>query len=263
MRRIDYHMHTKFSGDSDASPREHIEQALRMGLDEICFTDHRDFDYPIDPFELDTAAYFEELRALKAEYQDLITIKIGVEIGLDRDYIDDINAFIAASPYDFVIGSIHVIHQTEFYYGAYFTGKTKDEAHREFFEETLRCVQTFDCFNVLGHLDYIMRYGPYEDKRVEHEKYQDVIDDILKTLIAKGKGIEVNTSGYATNGDCGFPNFEIVKRYKALGGTIITVGTDAHVSERVGEHVTDVLEHLEAIGFHDVSTFHQRIREGE
>ena len=46
MRKIDYHMHTHFSGDSEASPREHIEQAIRMGLDEICFTDHRDFDYP-------------------------------------------------------------------------------------------------------------------------------------------------------------------------------------------------------------------------
>lgn len=261
MRKIDYHMHTKFSGDSEASPRAHIEQAIAMGLEEICFTDHRDFDYPIDSFELDTKAYFQELNALKEEYRDRIIIKIGVEIGLDLDYIDEINDFINASPFDFVIGSIHVIHQTEFYYGAYFDGKTKEQAHREFFLETLKCVKTFDCFNVLGHLDYIMRYGPYDNKRVEHEKYQDIIDEILRTLIRKGKGIEVNTSGYATNGDCGFPNYEIVQRYKDLGGEIITVGTDAHTSDRVGEHVEDVLKHYEAIGFQDVSTFSKRVRE--
>lgn len=197
MRRIDYHMHTKFSGDSEADPREHIKQAIKLGLDEICFTDHRDFDYPIDTFELDTEAYFKELRALQEEYKDQIPVKIGVEIGLDTDHIEEINDFIAASPYDFVIGSIHVIHHTEFYYGDFFKGKTKEEAHQEFFDETLKCVQTFDCFNVLGHMDYIQRYGPYEDKTIDYARYQETIDEILRTLIAKGKGIEVNTSGYA------------------------------------------------------------------
>ena len=121
-------MHTHFSGDSEASPREHIEQAIRMGLDEICFTDHRDFDYPIDTFDLDTDAYFMELSALKNEYVDRITIKIGVEVGLDTDHIDEINAFVAQCPFDYVIGSIHVIHHTEFYYGEFFKGKTKEEA---------------------------------------------------------------------------------------------------------------------------------------
>ena len=177
------------------------------------------------------------------------------------DHIDEINTFVEQCPFDYVIGSIHVIHHTEFYYGEFFKGKTKEEAHREFFEETLKCVQTFDCFNCLGHLDYIMRYGPYEDKRVEHELYQGIIDEILKTLIQKGKGIEVNTSGYALNKTCGFPNFDIVKRYKELGGTIITVGTDSHTSDRVGEHVEDVLKHYQEIGFDDVTTFTKRVKD--
>jgi len=261
MRAIDYHMHTRFSGDSGANPEEHIKQAITMDLDEICFTDHRDFDYPIDTFELDTDAYFACLRELQEKYKDQITIKIGVEIGLDMDHVQEINDFINASPYDFVIGSIHVIRHTEFYYGEYFKGKTKEEAHREFFEETLRCVQNFDCFNVLGHLDYIMRYGPYEDKRVDHALYRDTIDEILKTLIQKDKGLEVNTSGYAVNGDCGFPNFDIIQRYYDLGGRIITVGTDSHTSDRVGEHVADVLDHYKQIGFEDVTTFTKRVQD--
>ncbi|HBG68296.1 MAG TPA: histidinol phosphate phosphatase, partial [Kandleria vitulina] len=32
MRHIDYHMHTAFSGDSEASPREHIKMAIKKGL---------------------------------------------------------------------------------------------------------------------------------------------------------------------------------------------------------------------------------------
>ena len=261
MRKIDYHMHTRFSGDSVADPRSHVEQAIKMGLDEICFTDHRDFDYPIDEFNLDVENYYQTIIALKEEYQDQITIKWGIEIGLDMNYRSEINELINQYPFDFVIGSIHVINHTEFYYGEFFKGISKVEAHRKFFMETLKCVQTFDCFNILGHLDYIMRYGPYENKLVEHVKYQDIIDEIFKTLIAKGKGIEVNTSGYALHGDCGFPNFKQVQRYYDLGGRIITIGTDSHTSDRVGQHVLAVKEKLEEIGFDDVSTFTSRCKD--
>lgn len=262
MRKIDYHMHTCFSADSEANPREHILQAIKMGLDEICFTDHKDFHYPECPFDLDTDAYFHELKALQKEFQNQINIKIGIEIGLDVEYKDDIEKFIESHPYDYVIGSIHVIHQTEFYDPAlYFKNKTKEQAHKEFFLNTLECVKVFDCFNCLGHLDYICRYGPYIDKSVEHEKYQDIIDEILKTLIEKNKGIEVNTSGYRDRQTCGFPTFEQVQRYYDMGGRIITVGTDSHTSDRVGEHVEEVIQKYQEIGFEDVSTFTKRVRD--
>ncbi|WP_314795132.1 histidinol-phosphatase HisJ family protein [Eggerthia catenaformis] len=261
MRKIDYHLHTHFSFDSNADPREHIKEALNKNLDEICFTDHRDFNYPIDPFELDTVSYFKELKDLQKEYQDKISIKIGLEIGLDMNHFKEINDFVNADDYDFVIGSIHVIRNTDFYYGEYFNNKTKDQAHREFFMETLRCVKSFDCFNVLGHMDYISRYGPYEDKSIDYPKYKDLIDQILKTLIQKNKGIEVNTSGYKVNGNCGFPSFDIVRRYKALGGSVITVGSDAHTGERVGEHIEEVIKEYQKIGFEDVTTFSKRMQD--
>lgn len=262
MKKIDYHMHTHFSTDSEASPKEHVLKAIEMGLDEICFTDHKDFEYPECPFDLDVQPYFQELKQLQKEYKDQISIKIGIEIGLDVEYQKEIEEFINENDYDYVIGSIHVIHQTEFYDPAlFFDGKTKEEAHREFFMNTLECVKAFDCFNCLGHLDYICRYGPYEDKSVEHEKYQDIIDDIFKVLIQKGKGIEVNTSGYRDRKTCGFPSYEQVQRYYDLGGRIVTVGTDSHTSDRVGEHVEDVIKEYQRIGFEDVSTFTKRVRD--
>lgn len=262
MRKIDYHMHTHFSADSEASPREHILMAIERGLDEICFTDHKDFDYPDYPFDLDADAYFNELKKLQEEYKDQIKIKIGIEIGLDVEYKEEIENFVNAHPYDYVIGSMHVIHQTEFIEEAlFFKDKTKEEAHRDFFLNTLECVQTFDCFNCLGHLDYICRYGPYDDKSVNHSLYQDIIDEIFKTLIHKNKGIEVNTSGYKVRGTCGFPDFEQVQRYYDLGGRIITIGTDSHTSDRVGEHVEDVVKKYVEIGFEDISTFTKRDRD--
>ena len=262
MRKIDYHMHTHFSTDSDASPREHILAAIDQGLDEICFTDHQDFEYPECPFDLDLKDYWNELKALQDEFKDQIKIKIGIEIGLDLDFVDEINTLISSYDFDYVIGSIHVIRQKEFCVpGLYFEGLSKEEAHKKFFMNTLECVKVFDCFNCLGHLDYICRYGPYDDKSVQHHLYQDIIDEIFQTLIQKNKGIEVNTSGYRDLKTCGFPNYEQVKRYYDLGGRIITIGTDSHTSDRVGEHVEDVVQHLQEIGFKDVSTFTKKQRD--
>lgn len=259
MRRIDYHMHTHFSADSEADPREHILHAINMGLDEICFTDHQDFCYPEMSFDIDVEAYYQAIQKLKVEFKDQIVIKWGIETGLDLVYKNEIEAMVKKYPFDFVIGSIHVIKGTEFYSpAAFFTHKTKEEAHQAFFEETLACVVGFDCFNVLGHLDYIVRYGPYVDKTIDYNQHQPIIDDIFKALIAKGKGIEVNTSGYAVHHSCGFPNFDLVKRYYELGGRIITIGSDSHTSDRVGEHVGAVIKEYQRIGFKDVNTFTNR-----
>lgn len=256
MKKIDYHMHTSFSADSQAEAKEHVLQAIKMGLDEICFTDHQDFHYPGTPFDVDIESYFKTMLQLKETFKDQIKIKIGIEIGLDRNYIEEINTFISSYPFDYVIGSIHVIRNTEFYDPAlFFENKTKQEAHRDFFEETLACVKTFDCFNCLGHLDYIVRYGPYDDKAVEHSLYQEIIDEIFRTLIKKNKGIEINTSGFNDLKTCGFPSFKQVQRYYELGGRIITIGTDSHTSHRVGENVEHVMEELKQIGFKEVNTF--------
>lgn len=260
MKKIDYHIHTYYSADSEENPRNHIRQAIAMGLEEICFTEHQDFHYPGTNFDLDVDAYYQEIQALKKEYADKITIKWGIEIGLDRNYSKEINSMISKYPFDFVIGSIHVIRNAEFYDPAiFFNNKTKEEAHLDFFKETLACVKEFDCFNVLGHLDYIVRYGPYGDKTIKYNKYQDIMDEILKTLIEKNKGLEVNTSGYLVHKTHGFPNFDIIRRYYELGGRIITVGTDSHTYERVGENVINVLQEYQNIGFKDVSTFTDRV----
>lgn len=262
MRRIDYHMHTYFSTDSKESPRNHVLQAIKNNIEEICFTDHQDFYYPEVSFDVDIDNYYQEIMALKDEFKDQITIKWGIEMGLDINCQKEINEVVKKYPFDFVIGSMHVYNNMDISLPtAFYANKTKDQVHHDFFKATLECVKTFDCFTVLGHLDYIVRYGPYDDKTINYALHQELIDEILLTLIEKGKGIEVNTSGYAVHQTCGFPNYEIVTKYYQYGGRIITVGTDSHTSDRVGQHVDDVLNKLETIGFKDVSTFTNRIRD--
>ena len=187
MRVIDYHMHTHFSGDSEANPREHVLKAIEMNLDEICFTDHRDFDYPIDSFELDVENYYQEIQSLKEEFKDQIKIKWGIEMGLDLDHQEEIENLIQQYPFDFVIGSIHVIHHTEFYYGEFFKGKTKEQAHREFFEETLKyiLVQIVRIKNGNEIVEYDKRFdllGSYDEYNLS-QKIKVIVEENFDTTL--------------------------------------------------------------------------------
>ena len=78
--RADCHMHTYFSGDSEAKPEDMVLAAIDKGLEAICFTDHEDIDYFCDDIEFvfDPETYFKELGALKEKYKEKLDIRIGV-----------------------------------------------------------------------------------------------------------------------------------------------------------------------------------------
>ncbi len=260
MRRIDYHTHTIFSPDAKSHPEEHILQAIKEGLEEICFTDHNDALVSNGEWELNPEEYFKVLLPLKEKYKDQIKVKIGVEVGLDMKSKKETEKLVSSYPFDFVIGSIHSVNLVDIALDNYFVGKTKHDAHSAYFNAMLECVKEFDCFDVLGHLDYVRRYGPYDNKDVEYDKYQDIIDEVFKTLISKGKGIEVNLSGFKQF-DEGLPCKSQVQRYYDLGGRILTMGTDSHIYSDVALNLDKALEMYDDIGFEDVSTFTQRVRD--
>lgn len=257
MRRIDYHTHTCFSPDAISQPEEHILEAIHKGLDEICFTDHNDF-VEGGEWELKATDYFQALLPLKEKYKNQIKVKIGIEVGLDMKSKEKTEALIHAYPFDFVIGSIHTIDLCDFAAEeSYFEGKTKQQFHSEYFKAMKECVEAFDCFDVLGHLDYVRRYGPYKDSSIDYDFHQDIIDDIFQILIKKGKGIEINVSGFKQFGE-GLPNYYEAKRYYELGGRIFTMGTDSHQASDVGRYIDEAIDMYQPIGFHDITTFTQR-----
>ena len=141
------------------------------------------------------------------------------------DIVRDARMFTEFNPFDFVIGSTHVINGLDVSDSRFFEGKTKKEAYTEYFENVLENAKLHDCYNVYGHLDYINRYSHYEDNSLEYEDYSDIIDEILKVLVSKGKGLDINTSGYRYGLGRTNPQLDIVKRFKELGGEIVTVGS--------------------------------------
>ena len=109
----DYHLHTSFSSDSESPMEEMIRHAVSLGLKTICFTEHHDIDYPDNPdgfdFLLDLPSYKEELFKMKERYQDQIESNYGVELGLMPSTLDQCAAFVKDEPFDFIIGSTHIV----------------------------------------------------------------------------------------------------------------------------------------------------------
>lgn len=258
--RADVHMHSNFSHDSEHTPEEMILGAIQKGLKVICFTDHFDKDNfawgPEDVFEPDE--YFKVMKPLQEKYKDKIDMRIGVEIGM-QPYLEPFyREFVNKYPFDFVIGSTHSVCKTDIAYGELFKSYTDDEVYRMTLEETLEDVKLYDDFDTLGHLDYMTRYGKEREKHYSYIKYSDIIDEILKVVIYKGKGLELNTAGLKYGLPYAHPHMDVLKRYKELGGEIITIGADGHKPEHIAYDFHKVPEILKACGFTYYTEFSER-----
>ena len=125
----DTHMHTTFSGDGKAAPADMIEAAIQKQLPGICFTEHLDLDYPGEPelFLLDLPAYRASFERLRDAYSDRLPVRFGIELGLQPHLAAEHTALLARYPFDFVIGSSHVVHGADPYYPAFYERRTEEE----------------------------------------------------------------------------------------------------------------------------------------
>lgn len=253
---FDFHMHTMVSYDSHEKPEAMLAAAEQAGLQEICFTDHIDYD-PLDPdryLRFETEEYNKAYDHLQS---DTVKIRRGFEFGMLADNADILKQDIRRRPFDFVIGSAHFADDLDPYFDPFWEGKTMDQAELCYLEQVLSCVQTHDDFDVLGHLTFISKAWANPTKRpVLYDTYRQIVDEILKTLVRKDKGLEFNTSG---KDPCGvfLPSVDYLHRFKELGGRIVTVGSDAHNAQRVGQYCREACEIVTEI-FGYVCTFEER-----
>lgn len=256
MITADLHTHSSFSTDSSEPLLEMARSAAEKGLKTICLTEHQDFDYPGEEFCLDTAAYREELMRVREELSGTPEVLFGVEIGIMEYLAPRLKAFAKEWDFDFIIGSSHLIDGQDPYYPEYFEALGSKNGILRYFESTLANILAFDDFDVYGHLDYVVRYSP--EKRYEPLDYREIIDGILKALVSRGKGIEVNTAGIVSAMGYPHPNAFILRRYKELGGEIVTVGSDSHDRSRVAADFDRAQAALEAAGFGGYCVFRRR-----
>lgn len=263
MLRADCHVHSNFSSDSNTDPKDNILQAIMLGMDTFYFTDHHDIDFVAQEpegldFQLDTSNYIMDIQSLKNKYKSKIDIRLGVELGFMNHLQLKIHDYVTATNWDFVIGSSHLVHGLDPYYPSFYEGRTEKAAYRDYFESILENVQAIKDYDVYGHLDYVVRYGPNKANQYYFEDYSDVFEAILKTIILDGKGIEINTGGLYKGLSFPHPHKSILKLYKELGGEIITVGSDAHTPDKIGYGFEYAKSVLQESGFKYYTLFKER-----
>ena len=277
--RADYHIHCEFSDDSRELMENQIDRAIELGLDEICFTDHVDYGIKkdwdegdiqyrggdgmsssadeMDPIaNVDYPKYFEKLDRMRELYKGKITIKNGLEFGIQTITVDKFETLYKryADILDFTLLSMHQVDNLEFWTQDFQRGRTQKEYNEKYYQEIYDVQKVFKNYSVLAHLDLLGRYD--EQGFYPFEKVQDMIAEILKLAIKDGKGIEVNTSSWHYGLPDTQPSRKILKLYKDLGGKIITVGSDAHVTKFLADHLDDAYAILkDEIGFTEICTF--------
>ena len=281
MMFADYHIHTYYSDDSTYPMEQVVKDAISKGITDLCFTDHVDYGIKEDAdkltteqrqelkvkiqnpnvpqYNVDYLAYVAEYHDLKEKYADKINLKLGMEFGLQIHTIPQYQKLFNSYPFDFIIMSCHQVENKEFWTQEFQQGRSQDEYNQRYYDEILEQVKNYHDYSVLGHLDLIARYdkaGIYP-----FAKIQDKIAEILKIVIADGKGIELNTSSvrYKIHNAQGeqelTPSREILALYKELGGRIITVGSDSHKPEHLGAYIAEQSQELLKLGFKEICTF--------
>jgi histidinol-phosphatase (PHP family) len=237
---------------------EMCQAAIEAGLEEIAITDHLD-GHPGDNCHgyYSVAAYFEEIACCRALFAPRLTIRAGIEVGDPHRFPEVISPTVRGHDYDFAIGSVHWIDDVAPFGDAFFRAHDSAFAFGGYFREALALAKADD-FDVLGHLDMPKRegtafYGPFRA-----DDYGDALREILRMLIAHGKGIEINTSGWRKSADECCPGPSVLKWYADLGGEILTIGSDAHRTEHVGLFRARAIDLAREAGLRWLTTFECR-----
>ncbi len=258
---VDLHTHTDNSFDGHHSTMFLCESACMKGMRAIAFTDHLEMDvFFRDNFNRTALqSFFEVAKAASAFKGKLIVCK-GVELGQPYYNAAVTDKLLSTIKYDFIIGSIHNLPEMQDFYYMDFSDDNIDyySLLDQYFECELKLAQ-WDKFDTLAHLTYPLRYikGNY-GKPVDMSRYAEIIDEILLTLIKNKKSLELNTAGLRKPIGTTSPDEDILKRYKELGGSLITIGSDAHYAEHLGNGIGKGYEIALRCGFDKIALYQGR-----
>ena len=258
MQQTDIHTHTKFSADGRSSIEEMVSAAMQKGLAWYGIAEHFNYDYDrlhlaIDGEEvppIDERAYFTRARRLQRELKGKLHLLVGAEFGYDnanstlQRYIETQEEFAP----DFVVNSVHTCLGMDCYFPHYCNGKSKEYAYNAYLYRVLESLDAPYRYDIVAHIGYCSRNATYPDPKMRYEDYADVLDEILKRIVERGKILEVNSSA-KTAGSPFIPDTDILERYFQLGGRMVSFASDAHDTSRVADRRDIVVAALKKVGF--------------
>lgn len=256
-RIIDMHVHSDNSPDGKHSPMYICEHAVKNDLGAVAFVDHCEVDSFFEQKynNMIFHSYFECSKA-RVAFEGQLLVLIGLEIGQPMSNPLLADKIVSQHKYDYILGSIHTpkgfdknIKEIEY------DKLNVYEFMKDYFAQLTEIAQWNGC-DALAHITCPMRriQGKYEID-FDYSEIQDSIDALLNTMIKNNKALEINTSGLRQQIGRTMPEENIIKRYRELGGKLVTVGSDAHSAYDCGKGIGEGIEIAKRCGF-DKLTFY-------
>lgn len=236
---FDCHIHTSISHDSEMQLDAAMQAAESLGLGMI-FTEHIDYDFPGGDYLFSPEEYFKTYEKYRSD-----RLLLGVELGMHEEGLERNLAFSKTGPFDFVLGSLHVLQGKDLYDQASYQGYTKESLYTEYFEIMALCLRQHDFIDALGHIDYISRYAPFKEPEVYYHEFVGPMEQVFKTAVDMGTVLEINTRRF-TNRSAVKALVPVYKAYAACGGKYVTIGSDAHTAPAIGGSFAQAVELAEA-----------------
>ena len=269
MDLYDQHLHSRHSFDSKTDPAANVENAIAKGLAGLTFTEHFD-THPDDWGECvyDDEAYSADIRRLRERYGSAIVIGKGIEVCFQPDRMDFILDFLDGHEFDLVLLSVHYfagrpVHRRQCWTGIDAAAGTR--VYLEGVRDAMRfCAKLHErrgkVFHVLAHLDFVKRYTQRFLGSYDVASYGDLFDDILRACLDADMVPEINTSTLRQGMNEAMPGPDTVRRYAALGGTCMSLGSDAHRAEDIGADFDTALTMLREAGIRKLAVYTRRER---
>lgn len=254
----DYHIHTTLCNHAYGTMEEYVVKAMERGITEMGFAEHM----PVMPESHlcisydDLPYYIERVLALRDKFKNYISIKLGAEMDMNLNRIDEIGKIIEKSDFDYVIGSIHYLDNWPFDQKQYINVFKKTDLtklYEKFFRTVIEAAKT-GLYDITGHIDNLKRMGFHPPSDVKY--FYDEAASVLKEMNLTA---ELNTSGYDYPAGEAYPSPEFLSAMNKYG-VPVTVGSDSHKPNHIGRHFEKANEVLIKAGYKEVAIFEKRKR---
>ena len=252
---IDYHIHT-FLSDGRDTHEQILESAIFRGFDEIGFSDHvsiKPVGWALPVNRIDEMV--NSVRALQATDTKGVSVKLGVEMDYFPGMEKSIQKVLQSIPIDYVIGSVHFIDDWNFDTDIrLYDTLDIDRFYRQYFKTVQQSAKS-KLFDIIGHCDLAKKFAYYPSFNLD-----EIYDQTARIFKEADVVVEINTSGKIKPCEEFYPSALFLERlahYKVP----VTISSDAHVEQNVGQFFDVAISSLKALGYKDIARFTQRKRE--
>lgn len=251
---FDTHSHTNTSHDSKQTIEQLCSSAIEKGLKAITITNHIDTYEYSEKHNTDAILKdIEDVKRAKNLFSDKIKILLGCELGSYAYDIAQSERLCKLADFDIILSSIHGFPMPDDTRISFSRGDFSEipvekiiEYVDEYYNKIIEAAEKSDG-DTLCHITYPMRY--IHQRNIDICLFEDKIKRTFATIIRRGIALEINTSSLGTSFDFTSPSLELVNEYRAMGGELITLASDAHSPEKIGNCFIDVKDELKNLGF--------------